>query len=784
MRRYLLLLALAVTMPFHAFAAAKSPRVRLNFDFGWKFALNLEGDFSALTADDSGWTDIQLPHDWSITQPFDPQISGSTAHLPGGMGWYRKSFTLPKEMRGKLVSVHFDGIFMNSDVWINGHHIGHRPYGFCSQTYDMTPYLSRDGRNVIAVRVDRSRKDEIARWYAGAGIYRHAWLVATEATRIATYGTYITTPQVNPQEASVRVQTSVVVSGDRPVTITHRIIDARGRAVAKSSGRDTVQTLTLRNPELWSVDTPYLYSLETIVRQGGAVVDRTVETFGVRSVEFDAQRGFLLNGRSVKLKGLCLHQDDGSFGCAVPDRAYERRLEILKEYGCNALRMSHNPPSPEFLDLCDRMGFVVIDEAFDKWKSGYYATYFDEWWQRDMADMLLRDRNHPSVVLWSIGNELQEAWDQSDEGILRARMLNDFVHRFEPSRLTTLAGQNNHRGEFSAVVDVSGYNYLEPRMISDHRKNPAQRFLVSEELPYYSGAEGNIRSYTVYNPWNYVRDNDFIAGGFIWVGVDYLGESGWPSKGWSCGLFDICMTEKPRAAYHRAQWSDRPLVRIAVMDPSLDIDHGRDLWQWPNMTADWSFPRSYEGLVMDVRTITNCDEVELLLNGKTMGRERTADHKNNTIEWHIPFTPGQVVARGYRDGVLADTFRIVTARRAEAAVLSVDRSEIAADGQDVSFVSLQLTDNDGNPVQVDDRMVTVSVTGDGRFCGIDNGDLRREVPFGPGQMQLKTYFGRALVRVQSLRRAGNIGVTLSVEGIDHELHTNITTLPQAAFKVK
>lgn len=754
---------------------AAEPRLRHNFDFDWKFVLNRSGDFSSPDVSDDDWSDVQLPHDWSITQPFDNSISGSVAHLPGGMGWYRKTFTLPRGMRGKQVAIHFDGIFMNSDVWINGHHLGNRPYGFCSQTYDLTPWLNRDGRNVVAVRVDRSDKDEIARWYAGAGIYRHVWLVATEATHIDTYGTYITTPDVSVTEATVRVQTTLVKADDRPVTISHRIIGADGRVVAKASGRDTVQTIRLSRPQLWSVDSPYLYRLETTVKQGGAVTDRTVETFGVRKVEFDAERGFLLNGKRLKLKGLCLHQDDGSFGCAVPDRAYERRLEILKEYGCNALRMSHNQPSPELLDMCDRMGFIVIDEAFDKWKSGYYAKYFDEWWQRDMLDMLLRDRNHPSVVLWSIGNELQEAWDQSDEGIVRARMLNDFVHRMEPSRLTTIAGQNNHRGEFSAVVDVTGYNYLEPRMLTDHKNNPSQRFLVSEELPYYSGAEGNIRSYTVYNPWNYVRDNDFIAGGFIWAGVDYLGESWWPSKGWSCGLFDICMHEKPRAAYHRAQWNDSPLVRIAVMDPSLDIDHGRDLWQWPNMTADWSFPRSYEGLVMEVRTITNCDEVELLLNDKVMGRERTADYKNNTIEWHIPFTPGRVTARGYRDGELADTFSIVTARKAETAAVKVDRDRISADGQDVAFVSIQLTDEAGNPVQVDDRMVTVCVTGEGCFCGIDNGDLRREVPFGSGQNSLKTYFGGALVRVQSARKPGTINIRLKVDGMDKDFTAVVTT---------
>lgn len=764
MKRLLLIIAAIVMTAVEADAA--EPRIRRNFDFDWKFALNPKGDFSAADADDSRWNDVQLPHDWSISLDFDRNISGSVAHLPGGMGWYRKTFTLPEEMRGKKVAIHFDGIFMNSDVWLNGKHIGSRPYGFCSQTYDMTPYLKKNGTNVLAVRVDRSRNDEIARWYAGAGIYRHAWLVATEATHIATYGNYITTPQISNDEATVQVVTSVVRATTKKVTIIHRITDADGRTVARSSGTDSVQRMSVKAPHLWSVDSPYLYKLETTLKEGGRIIDRVTETFGVRSIEFSASQGFLLNGKRMKLQGLCLHQDDGSFGCAVPDRAYERRLEILKEYGCNAIRMSHNQPSPELLDMCDRMGFVVIDEAFDKWKSGYYAKYFDEWWQRDMNDMLLRDRNHPCIILWSIGNELQEAWDQSNEGIERAKMLNDFVHRHEPTRPTTLAGQNNHRGEFSAVVDVSGYNYLEPRMISDHRRNPSQRFLVSEELPYYSGAEGNIRSYTIYNPWNYVRDNDFIAGGFIWVGVDYLGESGWPSKGWSCGLFDICMNEKPRAAYHRAQWNSKPIVRTAVMDASLDIDHGRDLWQCPNMTADWSFPRSYEGLVMDVRTITNCEEVELLLNGKVMGCERTANHKNNTIEWHIPFTPGEVVARGYNNGIVADTFRIATARKTESVKVSIDRNEIRADGQDVAFVSLQLTDSRGNDVQVDDRKVTVEVEGAGVFCGIDNGDLRRSVPFGASQKQLSTYFGKALVRVRSTRKGGEIRVKMQVEGIE------------------
>lgn len=419
------------------------------------------------------------------------------------------------------------------------------------------------------------------------------------------------------------------------------------------------------------------------------------------------------------------------------------------------------------------MGFVVIDEAFDKWKSGYYEKYFDEWWQRDLENMILRDRNHPSIILWSIGNEVTEAWEQGNEGIKRAEMLRDFVHKLEPSRPVTLAAQNNHRGEFSAVADVVGYNYLEARLLTDRKNNPKQRFLVSEELPYYSGAEGNIRSYTVNNPWNVVAAHDFIAGGFIWSGVDYLGEASWPSHGWPNGLFDICMFEKPRAAFHRAMWNPEPMVGIAIIDQSLDIDHGRDLWQWPKMVSHWSFPHRYFGLIMEVRTTTNCEKVELFMNDKSMGVYNTVDYPNHTIIWNVPYTPGKLVAKGYNGNKIVATKQLITSYKTTDILLKQDRTEIKADGQDLSHVAVQLCDKDGNPVQVDDRKLTVSVEGDGTFRGLDTGDLRRETPFGSNE--LKTYFGQALIIVQSTRKAGQIKVNIQVEGIEKVYSTIITT---------
>lgn len=774
MRRLLLLCYLVTAGVVGIFAQGEN-RLKDNFDFDWKFSLNDDRQYADPVYNDQSWEDIQLPHDWSIKLNFDHSISGSAAHLPGGIGWYRKAFIVPASYKNKSVSVLFDGIFHQSDVYINGKHLGFRPYGFCSIEYDLTPYLKYGEKNIISVRVDRSGKDNISRWYTGSGIYRHAWLIVTNPMHVINNGTYVTTPEIDAQRACVAVVTSLTNTShqEETATLMQYILDKEGKVVAKSDNRkvtvqpkdtvDVTQQLNLENPVLWSIDTPSMYTMKTIVKIGRKTVDDYRTPFGVRTIEFTADRGFFLNGQQVKLKGLCLHQDAGALGTAVPDRSSERRLEILKEYGCNAIRCAHNQPSPEFLDMCDRMGFIVIDEAFDKWKSGYYAKYFDEWWQKDMEDMLLRDRNHPSVVLWSIGNELQEAWESSDEGVERAKMLQDFVHQKEPSRMAILSAQNNHQEKFSGVTDVIGYNYLEARMLSDHKKFPERRFMITEELPYYSGEEGNIRSYTPYNPWNIIAENEFVAGGFIWSGVDYLGEAASrESHGWPNGLFDICMFEKPRAAYHRAMWNNKPLVSIAFLDPSLDIDHGRDLWQWPKMASHWNLPRTYFGQVIQVCTITNCEEVEMFMNGKSMGKQKTADFTNNTIIWNIPYRPGTLEAKGYNDGKEVAAYQLATSKDTDSLTLTPDRTMIKADGQDLSHIAIQLYDEDGKPVQTDDKELTVTVEGDGRFLGIDNGDLRRKNSFSGNR--LKTYFGKALVVVQSLRKAGTMTVSVKMEG--------------------
>ena len=753
---------------------AQSPREKTNFDFDWKFIIGDDPQYSEPNYTDKQWEDIQLPHDWNIGMKFDIKAGGSSAYLPESIGWYRKRFTVPAKDAGKKISILFDGIFHQSDVYINGHHLGFRPYGFCSIEYDLTPYLKTNAENTIAVRVNCT--GDRPRWYAGSGIYRHAWLVEVSPVHIATYGTYITTPSVSDEQAEVQIISTIANTSDKKqkINISQRILDPAGKQTGKTvvanteiGANDTTdinQALTIISPKLWDIDNPVLYTMETTVKAGGKVTDIYTTPFGVRTFSFDADKGFSLNGHPVKLKGMCLHQDAGSLGVAVPDRSYERRLEILKEYGCNAIRCAHNQPSPEFLDMCDRMGFVVIDEAFDKWKSGYYEKYFDEWWQRDLNNMLLRDRNHSSVVLWSIGNELQEAWDESDEGVQRAKMLQDFVHQREPSRPVILAAQNGHQAKFSGVTDVIGYNYLEARMLSDHRKYPERRFLITEELPYYSGEEGNIRAYDTNDPWNIIAGNDFVGGGFIWSGVDYLGEAGWPGKGWPNGLFDVCMFEKPRAAFHRAMWNDEPMVRIAVVDQALNIEPGRDLWQWPRIAAHWNFPPAYNDLIMEVLTTTNCERVELYQNDKLMGSKKTSEFPNHTIVWNIPYKHGELVAKGYNGNTQVAEFTLKTSGKTDHLVLTPDRTTIKADGQDLSYIAIHLEDTEGNKVQTDDKLLTVTVEGDGRFLGIDNGDLRREGSFAGNS--LKTYFGQALVVVQSHRTPGKIEINVAMEGSD------------------
>ena len=762
MKRPLLFTALLLCL-----STVGAQREKINFDFDWEFRLTSDDDRQPT---DTTWYAVQLPHDWSISQVPDGRLTGCNGHLHGGVGDYRKTFTIPAKDKGRAISILFDGIYNRSTVSVNGHKLGFRPYGFCYIEYDLTPYLHYGGQNELTVNVNSpSANDSIARWYTGNGIYRHAWLIKTSPAHIKTYGTYIVTT-----DNHVTIKTETVGQIAKP-RLVHKIYDAQGKLVAKGNGEAPIE---VKNATRWNgMETPYLYRVVTTLYDGSKQLDTYESTFGFRTAEFTSDRGFLLNGKPLKLKGFCLHQDDACLGTALPLRSMERRLQMFREYGVNAVRCSHNQPAPEFLDLCDQMGFIVIDEAFDKWKSGYYKEYFDAWWERDLTNMIVRDRNHPCVVTWSIGNELQEAWDGTGEGVKRAQMLQDFVHRLEPTRQVCMACQNNHNGQFSGVTDVVGYNYLEARMLSDHRQFPQRKFLVTEELPYYCGAEGNIRAYDTNNPWNIIAANDFIAGGFIWTGQDYIGEASWPSCGWPTGLIDLSGQEKAQGLWHRAAWNpDKPVVGIAVRDNGLDIDHGRDLWQWPNMASIWNFPFRYEGLVVEVNTITNCERVQLIINNKVMGEKRTADYPNHTIVWNVPYTPGHIEAKGINGTDTVAYYDIRTAGKPNRLLATADRTELTADGQDLCYIRLQLLDKDGIAVQHENRHIRATIEGEGILRGCISNNLRRTTPFTSTEDD--THFGRAFAIVQTTRKAGTIRVRFDAEGMEPvivELHSTNTT---------
>lgn len=764
-------------------------RKKENFDFDWKFKL---GDFKEAASpgfNDADWRDIQLPHDWSIEMPFDKNMSRGTSmgFMPGGIGWYRKTFDIPGEFKGKKIAILFDGVYHQSDVYINGKPLGFYPYGYIGFEYDLTSYLKFGQKNIISVRVDHSNFPS-SRWYSGSGIYRHVWLNITNPVHVANWGTYVTTPKITKEVADIKITTTIEnnSTSDKTIVLESEILSDKGEVIrktisttniAKGKKSDVAQSVSVANPLLWSIDKPTLYRLVSLVKIDGQLIDKYETPFGIREVRFDPAKGFFLNGQNIKMKGMNLHQDAGALGTAVPDRSYERRLEILKEYGCNGIRCSHNPPSPEFLSLCDKLGFVVIDESFDKWKSGYYEKYFDQWWQKDLDAMLRRDRNHPSVVIWSVGNEVSEQNDTSGVGTKRLKMLQDYVHKTEPSRKVMVAiapgdvkKRIYNKNGFSETLDIVGYNYQEPWYLSDKKAFPNRLIFGTEVFPYYHGRSESLRDYSPKNPWWDVVSNDFVFGQFLWAGVDYLGESsGWPSKGWPTCPFDVCMFEKSRAAFHRAVWKENdPMVSIAVADQSLSIDPGKDHWSWPHLISHWTFPQ-YSGHIIEVQTITNCAQVELWVNGASLGRRNVKDFTNNTIVWHVPYKAGKIEAKGYNKEVEVAKFELNTAGQPSKIVLSTDREFIKPDGQDLSHISVKLVDEKGVIVPTDDRQLTFEVTGSGKLIGLDNGDLRSDEAFKGNKRT--TYFGKALAIIQSLRKPGDIKVTVSATGLSTAILT-------------
>ena len=776
-----------------------------NFDNGWRFHLGDVKQAETPAFADKDWRPVDLPHDWSIEGPYGSKNASGTGFLPGGMGWYRKTFTLPASMRGRRVSIRFDGVYRDSDVWINGAHLGHRPYGYSSFEYDLTSRLRFDSPNVLAVRVDHSVVAD-SRWYPGSGIYRHVWLRVTGPVHVAPWGAFVTTPQAAAAEALVSVETRVTneSAAEAKATLVTSIVDEGGKEVAAAKGEQViaagkdwgfVQQATVANPALWSPDRPYLYTAISRVSVDGKLVDEQKTSFGVRSFYFSPDKGLVLNGKPVKMLGVCIHHDLGALGAAFFEEALARRLRSLKEIGVNAIRCSHNPMAPEFYDLADRMGFLVMDEAFDEWIGGKrkwaegrnngpvarrgYNEVFEEWSVRDAQDMVLRDRNHPSIVMWSIGNEIDYPDDpfvhprgrvdasvphQSGEEQQRlsanlmapiARTLIAAVKRFDATRPVTMAladiNASNATG-VAGMLDVVGYNYQEQFYDRDHKAYPARVIYGSE----------NSRSL---DAWRAVAQNEYVGGQFLWTGIDYIGEAGrFPNHGSSAGLIDIQGFWKPEAYLRQALWSEKPMIYAAAWGTG---DESR-MAQWPRnigrnqLKERWGWAAD-ERKIIPVEIYTNCDSVELFLNGQSLGEKKIADRVLPAIVWPVPNQPGTVEVVGKKGGAPVARFELKSIGKPEKLVLTSDLKTLRGDARQVATVEISVVDHDKNRVPDAADLVTVEVAGAGRLVAVDNADLNDSGPADP--CQKKAFRGRAVAIVRSGAPAGRITVRATAAGL-------------------
>ena len=778
-------------------AFAQSPGNVVLFDEDWRFwrggAQGAEGsDF-----DDSKWRRLDLPHDWSVEDlpgrgtPFDPaaisQVSGG--FTVGGTGWYRKTFDVPEGHKGKRIFIQFDGVYMNAEVWLNGRRVGAHPYGYTSFWFDLTGRVNFGGRNVLAVKV--RNEGENSRWYSGSGIYRHVWLKTLDPLHVMQWGTYVTTPSVSTSQAKVNVKTKVQNESGAAarVRLVTRILDPAGAEAARVEAdrsfdawgsHEFEQDLTLKEPALWSPDSPALYTAVTEVYRGEQLADRVETKFGVRSISFDVTHGFRLNGKTLKLKGGCLHHDNGPLGARAYDRAEERRVELLKAAGFNALRMSHNPPSPAFLEACDRLGMLVIDEAFDTWSEGKnphdYNLFFDDWWRSDILSMIERDRNHPSIIMWSTGNEIPNR--HRPEVAQLSKTLAEYVRKHEPTRPVTSAVNElrEDKDPYFATLDVAGYNYAAG---GDHLKKSLYALdheRVPERIMY--GAE----SYPLeaFDAWMNVLDHPYVVGDFVWTAFDYIGEA---SIGWRgywqesnfypwnlayCGDIDICGWKRPQSFYRDALWKENQLsLFVRPPRPSFEPNPKRQSWSkwhWHDVVADWNW-KGHEGKPLDVDVYSSCEEVELFLNGKSLGRKPTNRSTEFKATWSVPYQPGtlKAVGHGKTPRTAAATAELRTADVPARIKLSADRARVRADGQDLSYVTVELVDARGVRHPKAENLVRFGVEGPGSIVGVGNANPVSTESYQ--QPQRKAWQGRALVVVKSNKQPGRITLRATSQGL-------------------
>jgi len=803
--RTMALLALGTAVLSLTAHPAAAQRQRLSMDPGWRFTLGDPAGAEQPRFDDHAWRRVDLPHDWSIEGAVkqDAPGGGRFGYFSSGIGWYRKAFRMPAGAKGQEAWLEFDGVYMNSDVWINGFHLGKRPYGYISFAYDVTAHLV-PGVNVVAVRVDNSAQPN-ARWYTGSGIYRHTWLTLVAPLHVGHWGTYVTTPRVDSTGADVVVRTRVENDGSMPRQTTLRalVLDGAGHEVARAettfsaAAGQTVeleQRMRVASPKLWSVEAPNLYAVRSEVLEGAGrgqrVADTTRTTFGIRTIAFDEDRGFLLNGRPVKLKGVNLHEDAGAVGAAIPEQVWAYRLVRLKAMGANAIRTSHNPPAPEFLDLCDSLGFLVMAEAFDEWTIGKvpegYHKYFAEWGERDLTDFVRCDRNHPSIVLWSAGNEIGE--QDTPAGVPVLRRLVDIFHREDPTRPVTTGNDHIAADNGTATIpfleteDVVGYNYPdrwhERREIfaePDRHDHPDWKMVSTETgdaVSTFFGRYSLGTDSTAVHPnyttgmieaerlWKWVATHAYFAGEFIWTGIDYLGETFWPGKGAGSGALDITGAPKDSYYFWQSLWTEQPVLHL--------FPH----WNWPGR----------EGQVIPVVAYTNCNAVELFLNGRSFGAKSLEFPAQGTsggwntyalpvvrattndlhLTWDVPYAPGVLRAVGkHRDGSSCAETEVRTAGAPAALRLAAGRDTITVAPGDVALVTFEVVDSAGTIVPAADNVVHVSVTG-GALVALDNGDLRDHDLYSAASRHAFNGRGLAIVRAAG---PGALRVVASADGL-------------------
>ena len=775
------------------------------FDDGWKF---FKGDIKGAekpSFDDRSWREVDLPHDWSIEElpvqesgktigPFSIESPGAraTGYTLGGTAWYRKTFSFnTKEKYSKTIII-FDGVYMNCEVWVNGKHAGTHPYGYTAFDFDISGFLNPDGReNVIAVRVKNEGRN--SRWYSGSGIYRHVWLIRKQAINIPQNGAFISTENITPSEASIKLETVVSNSTGVNVTVSLSVrINGPDGSISKfnesqakiiAPGNDEIfQTVTIQNPELWSVEDPNMYTAQIQVITNGILTDKVVIPFGIRVIHFDAQTGFTLNGKKVLLKGGCLHHDNGFLGSVTIDRAEERRVELMKAYGFNAIRTSHNPPSKQFLDACDRIGILVMDEAFDIWEHAKnpqdYHLYFKEWWQKDLESMIFRDRNHPSVIMWSIGNELNERADSV--GYIITKRLAEETRRLDPTRPVTeaICGFWDHPGqEWSTtapafvLLDIGGYNYLSGQYEPDHELYPERIMVGTESFPGEA-----------YDYWEQVEKNSWVIGDFVWTGMDYLGESrlgnaqlvdtSRRNRNFSrtsslptwfnafCGDIDLCGFKKPQLLYRDVIWNNSKLEMVVHSPVPEEIREMVSPWGWPDESSSWNWDGN-EGKPLNVRVFSSYPSIRLVLNGKIIGEQTACDSCKLIFNFMVPYEPGVLKAVALENGIEVASKELRTTGPPSRIKLTADRTAIQADRNDLSYVKLEITDALGNPIPDATIPVRLFVSGAGEIAGSGNA-----CPFDMESFNnpvCKTYKGQALAILRPLKDMQTGIITLAAE---------------------